>query len=29
MCAIISERGAADETGRRSILFGDLFNAYR
>ena len=29
LCAIISERGAADETGRRSILFGDLFNAYR
>ena len=29
LCAIISERGEADETGRRSILFGDLFNAYR
>merc|ERR1719225_1513845 len=26
---MISERGWAEEDGSRSILFGDLFNAYR
>jgi len=30
LCAIISERGfTEDQSGKRAILFGDLFNAYR
>ena len=29
LCAMISERGITDEDGKRTILFGELFNAYR
>ena len=29
LCAIISDRGFEEENGTKSILFKDLFNAYR
>jgi len=29
LCAMVSEKGFTDMEGRRAILFGELFNAYR